>query len=240
MPKKVLKTDLYILWGIIACLLVSSLLSYFLNIAFSNEIGYTVYEYQDGEYKKIETVYYEDGKEGSEKTTQNNRKIEPIREDMPHSKKVGCNVFLFFLNMLILYFCIYLEVNGFGRKARFKKMTENVSPPRSEPFKIGFWANTPFVLLYILLVIFKLSGGKAADGFYTVFELINTPAHPLIDIFTDFKYSPAAISWGAVALIALTLLIVPILTVTAYIFGYSNGEIVNSWIYKTDKKGKSE
>lgn len=229
---------MYILWGIIACLLISSLLSYFLNITFSNEIGYTVYEYENGEYKEIETVYYKDGQKGDEKTTQNNRKIEPIREEMPKSKKTGCNIFLFLINMLIFYFCIYLEVNGFGRKARFKRMTDGTPPTRSEPFKIGLSANIPFVLLYLALVILKAVGAQACSSFYTIFELINTPSHPLIDIITGFNYSPLDMSWGTVALISLTLLIVPILTVTAYVFGYSNGEIVNSWIYKTDKEGK--
>ncbi len=232
--KKALKLEIYILVGMIACFLVSALLGFFADTMFSKEVGYTVYELnQNGEYSEVETVYYADGDKGEVKDLAPNQKIWPIKEEMSHGKKVFSNIFIYAVNLLIFYFCIYLEVNGIGRKARFSNEIDKADIDKFESVKIGLLADIPFVIFYIGLIVCRLAlSGKQANTAFIVFKALNIHNRPLIDLLTNFTYTMSGLSVGDIALISITLVVIPVLTIVAYRFGYSNGEIVNSWIYK--------
>ncbi len=232
--KKAAKVELYVIIGLVAVFLVSSMLTYFCDLMFCKKIGYTVYDLdENGNYVETKTVYYKDG-EGDLNDLTGNSKVQPIREEMGRTEKVTTRIFIFVVNLLVFYFCIYLEVNGIGRKARFGYEIENKQPDKRLPLKIGLLADIPFIISYFALVICKavISGKGASKTAFIVYKIINIPARPVIDIISGFNYTLTDVSAVRIALMSLTLLIVPVLIAVAYKFGYSNGEKVNSWIYK--------
>lgn len=232
--KKTAKVELYVVIGLVAVFLVSSMITYFCDLIFCKKIGYTVYDPdENGNYIETKTVYYKDGG-GDINDLTGNSKVQPIREEMGHTEKIVTRIFIFVIDLLVFYFCIYLEVNGIGRKARFGYEIENKQPDKRLPLKIGLLADIPFIISYIALIICKavISDKGASETAFIVYKVINIPARPVIDIISGFNYALTGVSWARVALMSLVLLIVPALIATAYKFGYSNGEKVNSWIYK--------
>ncbi len=232
--KKAAKVELYVVIGLVAVFLVSAMLTYFCDLIFCKKIGYTVYDPdKNGNYVETKTVYYKDG-EGDINDLTGNSKVQPIREEMGRTEKIATRIFIFLINLLVFYFCIYLEVNGIGRKARFGYEIENRQPDKRLPVKLGLLADVPFLISYVALLICKavINSKSASETAFIVYKVINIPSRPVIDIISGFNYALTDVSWLQIALMSLTLAVVPTLTILAYKFGYSNGEKVNSWIYK--------
>ncbi len=232
--KKAAKVELYVVIGLVAVFLASAMLTYFCDLIFCKKIGYTVYDPdKNGNYVETKTVYYKDG-EGDINDLTGNSKVQPIREEMGRTEKIATRIFIFLVNLLVFYFCIYLEVNGIGRKARFAYEIEKRQPDKKLPLKIGLLADVPFLISYVALLICKaaVNSKSASKTAFIVYKVINIPSRPVIDIISGFNYALTDVSWARIAFMSLILLIIPALIAVAYKFGYSNGEKVNSWIYK--------
>lgn len=114
---------------------------------------------------------------------------------------------------------------------------DHQAPDRWRGLKVGLLSAIPSFLGYGFLLLSKLGWGY--DGYLAVFRVFNAPFLPLINVLSSPNVtSMEGVSWGAIAILLVTVLLVPLFCQLAYRLGYNQIVLGDKLLYKNRAKKK--
>lgn len=228
---------------VVGMTLFACFISFFVYISFyvitrqiATEVtGYTIYEVTEQGVKDIETVTVLPSKIAQ------NQGYKEVRSPMPATATAAMSVLQVICGVGIV-FCTAGSV--FAKDAardRNDADFNNAPYNRLRGLKVGLLAAIPQVILYILLLVFKISGADAAKSYYWVYRwLVMCPVKPIIDVFTGNAATlDAAPMWSVVIQGVFILLFVAFCAVM-YIVCYNEDSVVAKLLYKSTRKKEKE
>lgn len=228
-------------------IIVAALLSFFLCISlnvictalFTEYTGYDAYGYknENEEAKLLYTHNYADGDDT--KKAEYEEQGYKIIEHKNRSVLSGSEKTAFLVITQVLSFITVLSfASGSVYKQGFKDSNlvrvGHIKKDVLKGLKIGFTANIPFFVLYVITVIMALG---TAGGFRTVwYAFLNSHFYSIILWICGGSETVAELGVLKFVLLFAVQLIVPLISATAYVLGFKEINLFEKIIYK--KAGK--
>ena len=103
--------------------------------------------------------------------------------------------------------------------------------------KVGLMAAVPSILSYLFLIVSKITGW--VPQYVSFFRLTNMPFLPLFNHLTPSAVSSAAdVSWPAILVMAISVIVVPLSCMIGYVMGYRHISLSENLVYKKKSKKK--
>lgn len=175
---------------------------------------------------------------GSTTTTlPSNQRWEPIRTEIPASTETALNVISQILMLLLLVSLPYSKLWMLGDRDSNAVQFGHMAEDKLRGLKIGAMAGVPYFILYILLFLSKL--GLLFPNFIFVYRLTNLTFLPTFnELIGASVRTTVDVSWFAMFILLLTVLVVPFVCWLAYLLGYKHISLSEKFIYVNPKKKK--
>ena len=247
----------------VLCFFVYMSLSVLFNGFFTHDIGYQIYETtSDGSVALIEEHYYADDssapsstpqaagpgtpanpgqEEKTESTTETTlgpgQRKQTIRSTMPVGAEIALNVLSSILMLLLLAAFPYSIVWSKGDRDKNSVNFGHMQEDKLRGLKVGLMAAVPSILSYLFLIVSKITGW--VPQYVSFFRLTNMPFLPLFNHLTPSAVSSAAdVSWPAILVMAISVIVVPLSCMIGYVMGYRHISLSENLVYKKKSKKK--
>ena len=209
---------------------------------FTENLGYDVYKLdKNGEKKELLYTYnYSEGKD--KKIDQLKKdgvefKTEYRRSDLSIGGSIAYAVITQFICLAVLAAFIYSQLSKLGKTDNTDVSYKGYAEDKLKGLKIGIITAAPFILFYLVHVVFAL--GVKPDFTMAYYRIVNYIYFPVL----NFVIGNADVTVGDLKvyefiLAFLPLLFVPVVSHFSYIIGYKKIEFFDKLIYKDSKKEK--
>lgn len=225
-----------VLFASILCLVISAFIALLFNFTYSKEIGYNARGYKEGDTEDtyLYTHLYKDGEDT--KLAEYEEKGYTVEKFMvfsgtPKKAIVSSGLISLGFCLFIIVLLLRTEVWDIGFHTRNRKDLTKIESSNWWGFIIGLIAMIPSYFFLIVLTAFKSS--FTANFKVGIFKILNSCIYGLIDIICG-----DTILWGElkvyqILLLAISFLIIPIITHIWFILGKKGLLISNKIIYKS-------
>jgi len=208
----------------------------------ANEVGYQIVEITGTEEapqtKLIKEHYYAVGEEPvKDLELPENQQILKIREMTPAVRNTLDVITLLFMLFLLCVFP-YNLLWELGCKDDNRVRYRNMQPDLLRGLKVGLLAVIPSALLYVGLILSKLS--VLPEVYVALYRVLNIPFLPLINWLLPTTVKIADAAFWRVLVVGVTLLLVPVVCWGAYRLGYAQFSVREHMTYKLPKKEKNQ
>ncbi len=224
-------------------LIVVTVLSFFVAISFmvmctgfgTEKIGYTVYGAAEGddELKELYTHYYADGVDEREaEFTEQGYAMQKVtvRSELTSGVRAIFLTLTQGVGLFILIGFVYPYLWELGAKDYNLIKFGHKNEDNLKGFKIGLMASVPNIVFFAMLIIFKNS---IFSGFNMPFyKFIVSYFYSFIELILNGAYSANELSVMQIVALALMLLVIPVITEIAYLFGLKGISLEEKLIYK--------
>ncbi len=223
-------------------LFLANIMSFFLiislnviTVAVSTEnIGYVAYGTTDKsqEPKQLYTHYYDQGEDTKKAEFENNGytvTTSSVRSNPSKTATVVSKSISTVMCVIILFLLIYNNLWKYGNIDRTGVKYKNQKEQKYKGFIVGLIANTPALLLFAVLILFKNAFAKNFP--VKLFGLLNTYLFDFLNLISANTVFGNIAFWQ-VAVILLMLLIVPLSCEIAYYLGYKDIILSEKFVYK--------
>ena len=210
-----------------------------LGITDTDVVAYQVYTVdEDGNVQASHTHYTKDGEDLKAKEYEA-QGIEVQKEAIKQLKPVTSKVIdglTFFCSVVILYAFVYTHTWTRGDKDNNLATFDHIKRDKLKGLKIGLLAIIPSAVLYLALIVEKLF--PYFKGMPALFKIANYYMFPIVNLFVGSAETVSQISWGGIAGLSLTLVIVPAVATLGYYCGNSEISLKEKLIYVKKKEQK--
>lgn len=169
----------------------------------------------------------------------------PIRTNMPTSAKILTNVAAEILMVILLIALPYSKLWSVGDRDSNSVQFGHREEDQLRGLKIGLLAGIPSFLSYGVLLVAKI--GKILPDYFSVYRYLNFTFFPIISLMTPSEDANAVsqmlsadVSWPLMAVLLLTIAVIPFTCYAAYALGYHHISISEKFIYVNPSKKKKK
>lgn len=241
--KKTLSVAVSLFWRLLLAMVLCAILYVSMNVIttafFSDVVGYQVYEQDEsGEVSQVgEDYYYEEGEEhvtAVDLGLKDNQLLTSIRV-VPESKQTVMNWVTQILLLILFGIFPYHILWSFGNRDDTNTRYRGQRPDPWRGVKIGFLATTPFILVWLLLVISKC--GVLSEVMVQAYRITAFPFYPYVNWLLGTATASVEIAWWRILLLCPIYLFVPAISGISYRLG---GKQFSFAEFITFKKNKVE
>lgn len=181
---------------------------------------------------------------GESQTTSTNTYVSyPIRTSMPASANILTNVIAEILMVILLVALPYSKLWAVGDRDSNSVQFGHMKEDQRRGLKIGLLAGIPSFLCYAVLLVARI--GKILPNYFSLYRYLNFTFFPIISLMTPSEDATAVsqvfsagVSWPLMAVLLLTIAVVPLTCYAAYALGYHHISISEKFIYVNPEKKK--
>ena len=169
-------------------------------------------------------------------TLPTNWRMEAISTELPEWAGWLLDILSQILMILLLaafpYTILWSQGDRDKNSVNFKHMEED----KLRGLKVGLMAAVPSLLVYIVLVVDKLT--NVIPWYLFLYRYLNIPFLPIIGRLLPDIATAAEIPWPSLLLLFLPLLFIPLLCFVAYALGYKQISLFEKFAYENTNKKK--
>lgn len=231
-----LRIVLVTVMSMFVCVSVSALFT----ALFTENIGYEMYELQEGGDPVLLYTHYDtDGEDTQlaeyEKGGRSLRKVD-IRSEMSKTERAICYAVMQTLTLIMLAVAVYPQLWRMGAADSNLVRFGHQARDRLKGLKIGLVSQIPALLIWAVTVV--LSRGAGAAMPVTGYRLLQAPFWGFVQMILGSAETLGDLSVLQLLLLLLPLAIVPLIGFAAYVCGYAELSVSEKLIYKNSEERK--
>lgn len=160
-----------------------------------------------------------------------------LRSELSPGVELFSDVLSSILMVLILISVTYTVLSKEGDRDSNAVQFGHMAYDPLRGLKVGLIAAVPSILSYLFLIVSKITGW--VPQYVSFFRLTNMPFLPLFNHLTPSAVSSAAdVSWPAILVMAISVIVVPLSCMIGYVMGYRHISLSENLVYKKKSKKK--